>query len=442
MARLRWGHALFFAGATVLSAVAAVRGNESSTGAPTELAAVDADVVINWNDVRQRIDGFGASSYANLEPDRVLANADLLFDKDRGIGLSLDRMGFPWDPDTGGRPYKDIEIAQAAQARGVRVWASVFSPPAQWKTNGSRTGGGHLLPQHYQDFATLLADTILDLRNRHGVNVSTVSLQNEPDFAAPWASCLYTSEEFHALVPIVHNTFAQRGVSTTIMLGEQSRWSFNLSDATMQDSRTAAMVSILAAHAYRVSGFEPPYRGRKPHWMTEISNSDDNIRDMANGLMYAEQIYDFMTRAEASAWHWWNLGTLLGARRLYTIGNYSKFVRPGWVRVTVTNSAIGDGVYITAFKNPATGEFAIVAVNKGSSQTKSIGLNGFNAASVTPWLTTSSIDLAPQSRISVSQGQFTAALPGASVTTFVGATGSGETPTPVPAAPTNVRIIR
>ena len=102
------------------------------------------------------------------------------------------------------------------------------------------------------------------------------------------------------------------------------------------------------------------------------------------------------------------------------MGNFSKFVRPGYVRIGTTASPVG-GVSISAYKDPSTGKFAIVAINhNGSNVVLNFKLNGFTASSVTPWVTSSSLNLAQQTSITVGGSAFTATLPASSVTTFVG----------------------
>ena len=59
------------------------------------------------------------------------------------------------------------------------------------------------------------------------------------------------------------------------------------------------------------------------------------------------------------------------AKRAYVTGQWSKFVRPGWYRIDVTDAS---GMSITAFKNPTTGQFAVVVVNSGSSNTDTFTL--------------------------------------------------------------------
>jgi glucuronoarabinoxylan endo-1,4-beta-xylanase len=146
-----------------------------------------------------------------------------------------------------------------------------------------------------------------------------------------------------------------------------------------------------------------------------------------------------MTRSEANAWHAWNLGVIMGGKRLYTLGNFSKFIRPGYSRIGVSDD--GD-VYVSAYKDASTGKFVIVVVNQGVSQAKTFGLNGFTATSVTPWVTSATRNLAQQPSVAVNGGSFIATLAAESVTTFVGTAGGSTTPPQAPSAPTGVRIIR
>jgi O-glycosyl hydrolase len=391
-------------------------------------------VVVDWTDVRQRIDGFGASSYANQFPDAVIANADLLFDKDRGVGLSLMRMGLPHNPDTGGRPYKDREIAKLAQARGATVWASNFYPPAIWKDTGLATNGGHLLVARYPDYADLLADEVETLKTVDGVTIYALSIQNEPDNAPPWGSCLFSAAEFKAFVPHVFNELKRRGLPTKIILGEQTSWRFTRVADTMNDPTTAAMIAILAAHPYaKPDGWASPYKGVRPIWQTEHSIGQDDAHGMSTALTQATEIHNFMVQSEIQAWHAWNLGVIMGGKRLYTLGHWSKFVRPGFVRIGTTSTG---PVLVSAYKDATDGRFAVVAVNSGSATTVAVQFAGISPTSVTPWVTSATLNMAPQATIDVTGGRFTYAFAANSVVTFVGGRPVAMTP------PANLRIIR
>ena len=67
------------------------------------------NVTINWADVHQQIDGFGAASASDMPELNELtdARADMFFDPVKGIGLSLLRTQI--QPDGSSLDGKDME---------------------------------------------------------------------------------------------------------------------------------------------------------------------------------------------------------------------------------------------------------------------------------------------------------------------------------------------
>jgi glucuronoarabinoxylan endo-1,4-beta-xylanase len=91
-------------------------------------------------------------------------------------------------------------------------------------------------------------------------------------------------------------------------------------------------------------------------------------------------------------------------------------------------------VSVSAYKDPNSGNFVIVAINQnGTDAPLNFVLNGFPAASVTPWVTSASLDLAQQPSISAGGGAFSGTLLASSVTTFV-----SKLPAVAVAPPTNL----
>jgi hypothetical protein len=112
-------------------------------------------------------------------------------------------------------------------------------------------------------------------------------------------------------------------------------------------------------------------------------------------------------------------GNAAPTKRLFTVGNYSRFVRPGYYRIDVSND--NPITSISAYKDTNSGNFAIVAVNPDPvTVTQIFNLANFTASSVTPWITSSNLSLASQSAVNVTNASFTYALPAMSVVTFVG----------------------
>jgi glucuronoarabinoxylan endo-1,4-beta-xylanase len=381
---------------------------------------------IDWHQAYQTIDGFGASS-AWIVQSLTPAQANLLYSPTQGIGLSLLRSRIR--PDTSASS-DEIRTMQTAQSMGVTVWSTPWSPPAAWKDNGSVDNGGHLLASHYQDYANLLSQYVRNMAAR-GITIHAVSIANEPNFTASYESSRWTADEFAAFLPVLADTFARDGVSAQILLPEETSWNFELASNIFSDPNLAADVGIVAGHNYGGTPAPVPQAAGKGLWETETSSTEAFDPSIGNALRWAKNIHDFMTVAHANAWHYWWIKSagnddagLLGpnwqvTKRFWAVGNYSRFVRPGWVDIGATDDG---GVLVSAYKDPANGRFAIVAVNQGNAVTETFNLHGFLARAVTPWVTSADLDLAPQGRIAVPGNSFTADLPAQSVTTFVGTT--------------------
>jgi glucuronoarabinoxylan endo-1,4-beta-xylanase len=144
----------------------------------------------------------------------------------------------------------------------------------------------------------------------------------------------------------------------------------------------------------------------------------------------AEWIHSALVVGEASGWlYWWyqasadNEGLVITAgtltKRCYTLGNYAKFVRPGYVMVDVTGNS-NTNLLLSAF-TATDGTVVVVAVNKGTSAaTVPITIAGGTApASCTPNVTSSSANLAAGTPVTATGGTFSASLAATTVTTFV-----------------------
>ena len=381
---------------------------------------------IDWNQTYQTIDGFGASS-AWIVQSLTPARANLLFSPTQGIGLSLLRSRIR--PDTSASS-DEVSTMQTAQNMGVTVWSTPWSPPAAWKDDGTVGNGGHLLASHYQDYADLLSRYVQNMQAR-GITIHAVSIANEPNFTASYESSRWTASEFAAFLPVLADTFARDGVTAQIVLPEETSWNFELANNIFRDPNLAADVGIVAAHNYGGTPGPVPQAAGKGLWETEVSPTEAFNAGIGSGLRWAKNIHDFMTVAHTNAWHYWWIKSsgrddagLLGpnwelTKRFWAVGNYSRFVRPGWVDIGATDDG---SVLVSAFKDPVSGRFAIVAVNQGNAVTETFNLQGAVARAVTPWVTSADFDLAPQSRIKVRGSSFTVDLPAQSVTTFVGTT--------------------
>jgi glucuronoarabinoxylan endo-1,4-beta-xylanase len=395
---------------------------------------------VNWTDVRQTIDGFGASS-AWAWGTWSTQTMDYLYSPVTGAGLTLLRSRVA--PNVG---TSENLIMEQAAAYGALVWSTPWTPPREWKTNHDTANGGSLDPAHYQDYATALADYVQDVA-RQGISLYALSIQNEPNWTADYESCRWTAQQFADFLPYLGQTFAARGIATKIMLPEQLNWDFSLASIIMANSTLSQYVGILAAHNYgEYSGSWKPctIAGGRSVWETEISSFVET--DLGSAIDTADDIHQAMTDGNANAYHYWWLNAsgysgLLDngtpTKRLWAMAQYSRFVRPGWVRIGETDDG---GLDITTFKDPVSGKFAVVVVNTGTTDiNEGFTLSGVTVTSVTPYVTSSTQNLVQGTAITLTGGTtFSATIAAQSIVTFYGQSSTAATlqaPTDVSASP-------
>jgi glucuronoarabinoxylan endo-1,4-beta-xylanase len=411
---------------------------------PTPVAT---NCVVNWTNMYQRIDGFGASSA--WRGSWTTNQANMFFSTNSGTGTSLDgKTNFSYNGiglsllrsriAPGGTSI-ETSIMQMAQSNGARVWSTPWTPAVQFKTP-EETNGGDFNSASNQAYANQLAGYVTNMQSQYGINLYAISLQNEPGYStAQYESCVWTAAQIQQFVPYLYNALAASNVaSTKIIVAEDQNWQTNLYYTTMTNSTAAADISIVACHDYDGSPPDniptalPKYDNTNAAlWETEVATLGGAFDgSITNAMYWAERIHLFLTGAQVNAFHYWwlisanpdNEGLTdangIPAQRMYVLGNYSRFVRPGFYRIGVSNNAITS---ISAYKNTNSGNFAIVAINSSSNTvTQIFDLTNFTASSVTPWITSGTLSLVSQTPVAVANSSFTYGLPPLSVVTFVG----------------------
>jgi glucuronoarabinoxylan endo-1,4-beta-xylanase len=421
--------------------------------------------VVDWNNVHQRIDGFGASSAWN--GSWTAAEADVLFSTNNnigylgaaynGAGLSLLRnhIAFANTTSASDTPTTvETGIMQMAQARGAKVWSTPWTPAGGFKSTndiydtapvtnvldgGSYLGSGNNITN--LNYASQLANYVASMKTSFGVNLYALSIQNEPDaMVTNYEACQWSGAQFHDFVTNLYAALAAKGLSSTkIMIAESENWTdpHSLSGPSMSDAAVAADVGIIANHNYvannGVGDQSVPAAiatSGKALWETEVALLSGNDPSIANGIYFAKRVHLFLTQAQANAYHYWwlvnngnqgLLDTSAGpAKRLFTIGQFSRFVRPNFNRIDATSSL--PSALISAYKDSTSPAFAIVAINTNAAIdiVQTFTLTNFATASVTPWITSATLSLSPQSATNVTGSSFTYTIPAMSVVTFVG----------------------
>ena len=366
---------------------------------------------INWTNTQQHIDGFGFSSAWCGQLTSAKNNA--LYNT---LGMSILRVRI----DETGAWSQETTNAVAAHAAGAKVLGSPWSAPVAWTSNGSNSGG-YLLPSHYVDYANWLSNATVSM------NLDYVSIQNEPDYSA-WMN--WTSTQIFNFM----KTNAP-AIGKPIVMPESYHFDDTYSDPVINDSVAVNNFAILGGHFYGGGNYvhTNAIAHGKPVWMTEHYETGGTT-NFPICLTWAAEINEAMTNQFNAYIAWWvqdgdtniNLANSSGTifKDGYTIGQFAKFIRPGYYRIGTTNT--GGGAQITAFKDPVSSNYVIVALNLGSTViTQQFNLNGFPAMSatpsITPWITSYTQSLAAQSPITNVSSSFTYSIQPSNIVTFMGA---------------------
>lgn len=457
---------------------------------------------VTWTNTHQTMDGFGAEDWNSAE-NLTNEQAAMFFSPTSGIGLSIMKTENYGCPNTGACAVQtsnipDLGSLQKAVANGAQIDIGIV-PPANLQYNGNTfvngpagANGSCLPTSNYSAFANYTVEWI-QMLNVNNAPVTFLQVANEPDAPSPvknsLGSCVWNASSLHTYIgTYLGPALANSGLtSVKVLFPKEGFWfggpSGDIYSECLNDSNCNQYISVVAMDGYGGSaapdGFgtgyccstatpPPSVTNGKHIWMSEVNGGftymsgaslwkwDPSVSD---AMVWARNIHDFLTLGNVSGWLYWELADCCVSEsgvpyndgltladlsttsvRMYVIGNWSKFVRPGWQRIDATTNPQA-GVYVTAFKNPSDTSFVVVAVNTNQSGTaQTFDLSGFPAVtSVVPWTTDSSLSLAAQSSIDINGDAFTYALPGESVTSFVAQVGSSNAGNTV-APPTKLTV--
>jgi glucuronoarabinoxylan endo-1,4-beta-xylanase len=388
------------------------------TPTPNGGSLTDADVNIDLSAELQKISGFGGMDggfYAELTPDQV----DTAFGTGPGqIGLSIMRIRIP---EAQNRFNVSVAAAARAAQLGATVMATPWTPPANLKSNGS-TVAGSLNVASYGAYADHLL-AFRDFMQSNGVPIHAISVQNEPDIEVDYESCDWTPNQLIDWI----STYGGRFGDTKLIAPESFNFNRQLSDPILNDPEAAAEVDIIAGHVYGGGLADYPLARQKGKevWMTEhYTDSANPANAWPLALGVATDIHNAMA-ANFSAYVWWAIRRAYGlitedglvSKRGYVMAQYSRFIRPGFVRVSATQPSSPD-VQVTAYKGG--NQVVVVAVNR-STAPQSVSLDLFNscATELGRFTTSAEKNVAEEGRITLVNGRAEVSLDAQSATTFV-----------------------
>ncbi|AET60095.1 carbohydrate-binding protein [Paenibacillus terrae] len=398
--------------------------------APAEVSAA-SDVTINLSAQKQVIRGFGGINHPAWAGDLTAAQRETAFGNGNNqLGFSVLRI---YVDENKNNWYREVPTAKRAIEQGAIVFASPWNPPSDMTETFNHNGdtkAKRLRYDKYAAYAQHLNDFVSYMKN-NGVNLYAISVQNEPDYAHTWT--WWTPQEMLRFMK--ENAGS---INCKVIAPESFSYLKNMSDPILNDSQALANMDILGAHTYgtKFSDFAYPLFKQKGAgkelWMTEVyyPNSDNNSADRwPEALDVSYHIHNAMVEGDFQSYVWWYIRRQYGpmkedgtiSKRGYNMAHFSKFVRPGYVRVDATKNP-NTNIYTSAYKGD--NKVVIVAINRGTSAVNQrFALQNGTASRVSSWATDGSRNMAAGSSINVSGGAFTAQLPAQSVTTFVGELG-------------------
>ena len=395
---------------------------------------INNDIVLDDKVTFQEMVGFGgafteSSAYNLIRISKEKREEALkaYFDKEEGLGYTIGRVSihgcdFSLNSYTyieeGDKDLKTFDISRDRQwvipmikdaekyaKEKIQILASPWSPPAFMKDNNSMIFGGKLLPEYMQSWANYYVKFIEEYR-KEDISIWGITVQNEPAAVQRWDSCIYTAEDERDFVknylgPTMKNSSAS---DVNILIWDHNRdIMVERAKVVLEDPEAAKYVWGTGFHWYVSEEFE---NVGKVHDMfpdkgllfTEgCQEGGVHFKSWDTGERYARNmIGDFLNHCQG--YIDWNLfldntggpnhvnnlcdspiivdvfpQELVHQSSYYYIGHFSKYVRPGALRIGLENN--NEDLKAVAFKN-VDGSVALVVLNETEKEiTYSVKLN-------------------------------------------------------------------
>lgn len=300
-------------------------------------AAGTISLTVN-NTLKQKVTGFGAACCdgAMCPFGTDTQPVKLLYGPTSKIGLNIMRMeispNFVGDiivPEWGNwdSPYDwkgSLPSAKIVKQRGGIVFGTPWSPPGEYKTNGTAQGGnseeqgfqrGKLREDCYDKFFPWL-NSFLAYMKKNGVAVDAVSIQNEPDWWVSYSGCLYDPQDLVNLVKDYAYMLDRKTYpGVRLISGESLGFTQNYTDPLMNNAACREQIDIVAGHLYghallnyMKNSAVLPLKYGKEVWMTEHSSTDnigERLPTWHEQLLFAEELNECMLAGCTGYIYWY-----------------------------------------------------------------------------------------------------------------------------------------
>ena len=257
------------------------------------LQAQRATLRIDAQTTHQRITGFGGFvcspqfGYGHMTQSEIKK----VWGDGSTVGCNIMRLYIPIGRNSWGQ---SLQTAKWAKQMGLIVFASPWGQPAEWKTNGTINAKnedgttGKLKRENWDDYAQYLEDYVQYLRE-NGVELDAISIQNEPDWAATYAGCLWSASEIAEFVKTYGRT-----ISCKIMAPE----TLAVNDSYVNELNKSDVLpnfDIYGGHQYGgiQSGYKKLAAQGKEIWMTEYLINWNENSSSSRKFDYSKDVFDF-----------------------------------------------------------------------------------------------------------------------------------------------------
>lgn len=361
-------------------------GSMLAATAQTQMA-----VRLNAQSTHQHITGFGGFVCSPQFGYNHMSETEIarVWGKTSIVGCNIMRLYIPIGRNSWGQ---SLATAKKAKQMGLIVFASPWGQPAEWKTNGTINAKnedgttGKLKAENWADYAQYLEDYVQYMRS-NGVELDAISIQNEPDWAATYAGCLWSASEIASFVKTYGKT-----ISCKVMAPE----TLAVNDSYVNALNTTSVLDcfdIYGGHQY--GGIQSAYkklaqRG-KEIWMTEYLINWNEGSNTTRNFDFSKDFFNFFTAintcmtGDFNAWIHYaakrfygmlgdgQYGTTNGTvtKRGYVMAHFARFVT-GMTRIDATwnGGSMENSAYISQ-----TGDTAVIVIaNPGEETTLTLDL--------------------------------------------------------------------
>lgn len=318
--------------------------------------------------------------------------------------FEISQGSYDWTKDAASRRV----LEEVCELGAERIILFANSPPVRMTRSGYAyaspgAGPSNLRNDRYSQYVVYLADVAEYFIKQKKVPVYSVSPINEPQWK--WDTnkqegCHYKPKEAARLIKLMIEEVNRRKLDIKVDVPESGSWKrhevmeengreikLDYLTALFEDNTIRDNLDSYVLHSYwskpeekRVFSefFYKTYPEKKLHMSEWCQMKGGRDYGMESALKLANEIMDDLTIGKVSSWQYWiavskynyrdglvyvndRARTFRPTKRLWAMGNFSKFIRPGFRRLETANNL--QGMKLLAALSPDERTLVLVVIN-------------------------------------------------------------------------------